>query len=379
MNVKIYEEQTGLIIFPIVPGKEPDKDESIINFFNNGVDLYVEKKAKELRISCHVVVKSDQDKNKGYYIKSISKFEDDSFTEFKKESNKTLRALGFQHDIDDMNNMMLDNIEKLDIDIYCHEDTEIIAHVLESGEYLEYKAGNIDEITIFCKDILRKIVNSKIAISSRENTLGDINIFRTRKHEEPLLSNARTRQVLDKLRTDLIEKKRQEDENLARYKINDGTNLIKEGLTILRSTGYEPKDISKEIDSIYSEISTSNKIRLKEKLKPRDIDTDKNKNKIVDGYRDKENNSNNINMRRIEDGLGLEPNTIIVAAVIIVILLLLSSTFWGFPIDMGNNGKKSGQGITPVPVATLPPLKNVGNSLDINLKNGNNYFNSEIR
>ena len=157
----------------------------------------------------------DSGESSGYYIRSLSKYEDDSFTEFKKESNKVLRAIGLQHNVDDVNNVVLDNIEKLDLDIYFHEDTEIIGDILASGEFLEYKAGNIDEITILCKDILKRLNNSKIAISSKESTLGDVNILRIQRHEESLRPNERTKQLLDKHRKDLIEKKRKEEESRA--------------------------------------------------------------------------------------------------------------------------------------------------------------------
>ena len=200
MNVKIYEERTGQMIFPVIPDKEPEKDENIIDQFNNHIDLYVEKKGKTLRISCHISIQKSPEEIKGYYITSFSKFEDDAFTEFKKESNKAMRILDLQRNPDDANNIVFNNIEKLDLDLYLHEDTEIVSHVLESGEYLEYQAGNIDEITIFCKDIIRKIENSKIAISSDVSKLGDINILRTKKHEESLRPNERTRLILDKYR-----------------------------------------------------------------------------------------------------------------------------------------------------------------------------------
>ena len=50
MNVKIYEERTGQMIFPVIPDKEPEKDENIIDQFNNHINIYIEKKAKTLRI-----------------------------------------------------------------------------------------------------------------------------------------------------------------------------------------------------------------------------------------------------------------------------------------------------------------------------------------
>lgn len=273
MNVKIYDEKTGWMIFPIFPGKEPEKDENIIELFNNHIDLYLEKKDKELMISCHVSIQGHEESN-GYYIKSLGKYEDNSFTEFKKESNKALRTLGLQTNPSDVNNLMLYNIEKLDLDIYLHEDTEIVEQVLKSGEYLEYQGGNIDEITIFCKDIIKNIDNSKIAISSDKSKLGDINILSTKKHEEPLYPNERTRAILNKYKKEFIDKKKKEEENIAKSKINDGIILIKEGLTILRSSGYDPTKISEEVNRITEEISASNKIRFIEKYKDKTKDKD---------------------------------------------------------------------------------------------------------
>ncbi len=365
MNVKIYEERTGQLIFPIVPGKDLQKDEDVIGLFNNRIDLYVEKKMKELRISCHVVVQQGTEESGGYYIKSLSKFEDDSFTEFKKESNKALHTLGISRGVDDINNMMLDNIEKLDMDIYLHEDTDIIAHALESGEYLEYQAGNIDEITIFCKDLLKKIGTSKIAISSDACKLGDINILRTRRQEEPLRANERTKAILDKHRKELIEKKRKEEESRAKIKINDGTNLIKEGLTILRSSGHEPKDIADEIDKIYEEISASNKIRLKPKDKERDtLRKNHSTGSGIGSGTGGKGVGTSLGIGSITN-IGEKPKLNNTAIVVIVIIgaLIVYSIIWGSPFDaigrlLGGGGDATVKN-TPQPAVTLPPIKNI--------------------
>ncbi len=387
MNVKIYDERTGQLIFPIVPGKDPQKDENVVELFNNRIDLYVEKKIKELRISCHVVVQQgivqqdtgeSREDSRGYYIKSLSKFEDDSFTEFKKESSKALHTLGISRNIDDINNVVLDNIEKLDMDIYLHEDTDIIAHVLESGEYLEYQAGNIDEITIFCKDILKRIDSSKIAISYEACKLGDINILRTRRQEEPLRANERTKAILDKHRKELIEKKRKEDEIRAKEKINNGTNLIKEGLTILRSSGHEPKDISDEIDKIYDEISASNKIRLKDrKPKEKERGSGRKNGSVLSGIGSSIGSSTGIgsstdNVERPQ----LNRTAIII--IVVVGALIIYSIIWGSPFEgigklLGGGGGSNTVKSTPVPVVTLPPIKNLFNNnfdMVVNIING---------
>lgn len=383
MNVKIYEERTGQMIFPIVPGKEPEKDENIIDLFNNHIDLYTEKKAKTIRVTCHVSIQQSPEESKGYYITTLSKYEDDIFTEFKKESNKALRILNIQRNPDDTNNIMFNNIEKLDLDLYLHEDTEIVALVLQSGEYLEYQAGNIDEISIFCKDVIRKIENSKIAISSDVNKLGDINILRTRRHEEPLRPNERTRVILDKYRKELVEKKRKEEENIARGKINEGTVLIKEGLTILRSTGYEPKDISEEIDKVFEEVSASNKIKLniiKGKDKARSVD--KGREKSVDKATsiDKSGNSgsgigNIVNI--IRDNKSLITSVVTVLFIIGVLYVYIT---YGPGAPSGSTGSTSGStsGNTPGRGGTgtdtpapLPPIKDLVKE-NIDTVSGNN-------
>lgn len=365
MNVKIYEERTGQMIFPVIPGKEPEKDEDTIDLFNNHIDLYIEKKAKTIRITCHVLIQQSPEESKGYYITTLSKYEDDIFTEFKKESNKALRILNIQRNPDDANNIMFNNIEKLDLDLYLHEDTEIVALVLQSGEYLEYQAGNIDEISIFCKDVIRKIENSKIAISSDVSKLGDINILRTKKHEEPLRPNERTRAILDKYRKELVEKKRKEEESIAKGKINEGTILIKEGLTILRSTGYEPKDISEQIDKAFEEVSASNKIKLniiKGKDKGRGIDKGRERSVDKGGSTDKSGNStggsgNIVNIIRDNKSL----ITTVIAVLLIIGVLYVYITY-GPGAPSGSAPGRGGTGTTPAPVATLPPIKNAVNA-----------------
>lgn len=370
MNVKIYEERTGQMIFPVIPGKEHEKDENTIDLFNNHIDLYIEKKAKTLRITCHILIQQSPEESKGYYITTLSKYEDDIFTEFKKESNKALRILNIQRNPDDANNIMFNNIEKFDLDLYLHEDTEIVALVLQSGEYLEYQAGNIDEISIFCKDVIRKIENSKIAISSDVSKLGDINILRTKKHEEPLRPNERTRAILDKYRKELVEKKRKEEESIAKGKINDGTILIKEGLTILRSTGYEPKDISEEIDKVFEEVSASNKIKLniiKGKDKGRGIDKGREKSVDKGGSADKSGNSaggdGSSIVNIIRDNKSLI--TSVIAVLLIIGVLYVYVTYGpGAPSGStsGSTPGKGGTGTTPAPIATLPPIKNAVNA-----------------
>ena len=379
MNVKIYEERTGQMIFPVIPGKEPEKDENTIDLFNNHIDLYVEKKAKTIRITCHILIQQSPEESKGYYITTLSKYEDDIFTEFKKESNKALRILNIQRNPDDINNTMFNNIEKLDLDLYLHEDTDIVALVLQSGEYLEYQAGNIDEISIFCKDIIRKIENSKIAISSDVSKLGDINILRTKKNEEPLRPNERTRIILDKYRKELVEKKRKEEESIGRTKINEGTVLIKEGLTILRSTGYEPNDIAQEIDKVFEEVSASNKIKLnltRGKEKGRSVDKGKPVDKSgTDKSRSVNGNTGGgiISIIRANKSL----ITSIVAILLIIGVLYVYITYGpGAPSGSmpGNTPVKGGTGKdTPVPIATLPPIKNaVNNNIDTVINNSTN-------
>ena len=254
---------------------------------------------------------------------------------------------------------MFNNIEKLNIDLYLHEDTEIVSHVLQSGEYLEYQAGNIDEISIFCKDIIRKIENSKIAISSDISKLGDINILRTKNHGDSLRPNERTRLILDKYRKELIEKKRKEEESIARSKINEGTILIKEGLTILRSTGYEPKDISEEIDKVVEEISASKKIKLniidkyKGKEKAKSVEKDKPKN--VDKVESRNTSINNNGNRK-------KSITIVIVILIIIAAVVLYSMIGTTTSNSGNGGPSN----TPASVPTLPPIKNAINT-DINV------------
>jgi hypothetical protein len=187
--------------------------------------------------------------------------------------------------------------------------------------------------------------------------LGDVNILRTQKREESLRANERTRAILDQHKKELIEQKRKEEESRAREKINGGTDLIKEGLTILRSSGHEPQDISDEIDKIYDEISASNKIRLKEK-KPKERGGERGRERGGEGKRD------NGHKLSVEDMPKLNKTTVVILAIIAA--LVIYSIVWGSPFTPIN--KFLGRG-TPAPEpgnasppANLPPIGSVANN-----------------
>lgn len=340
-SVQIYEDQTGFMMFP---EKSLKKDINIVKLFDNKVDLYLKKIEKEdvLTIICYALVAKGQERAIGCYIIGECKYTDNMFANFKDVASNTLKKMGFELHPDKGENEIFNNIEKFDSlgGYSSNEDIYTIMKVLESNEYLNYKSGNIGEIIAFCRQILNKINNVKMAISTEDTNLGDINISRNVTYEERLVPTSEGKKILEmqkakiaqKLADEEIrkatEKKKLEDENkrkegeVGENKINEGMVLIKDGLLTIRKAGYNDLEIECEIKRINSTIMGR---PLPEKIQMNEDNDDK--------------------------GGGSRIWVLTLATIVILAGLATSSWIYGYPIALRNMVK--GEQVsepTPVPI-----------------------------
>lgn len=265
MNIKIFEDQTGNELFPV---RSFSTDTNIVKFFDNKIDLYVTKEDLEkdfLDISCYALIRKGQERPIGCYILGGNKYEDNVFTSFKNDAINALNNIGFKlhSDSAENDNAIFDGLEKFDLNVTSKENTDKILEALDSKEKLSYNAGDITDIAVFCRQMLKTIKTIKIAISTGKTNLGDINILRSKTGHERWSPTKETKDIFDKI---IINKRRKsEDENNKRIeedkkqkggagdnKIVEGKKLINDGLTIKRNAGI---DTDEDVKRIYTDIS----------------------------------------------------------------------------------------------------------------------------
>ena len=84
MDITIYEDQTGLMLFPV---EKTEKNIQIVSFFNNNIDLFLEKIGDNLAIYCHLIASKASSRPIGYYVIFKDVYNDQIFSNFKKEIN----------------------------------------------------------------------------------------------------------------------------------------------------------------------------------------------------------------------------------------------------------------------------------------------------
>jgi hypothetical protein len=152
-----------------------------------------------------------------------------------------------------MDNAIFDNLDKFDLKGYSYSrnifiDIDIIADIIykEPDLFLAYRGSDIAEILTFCYQLL-KTKNVKIAVSSEEIKLCNINILRNRKSREPLAPSGTTIQILDNYRRVQTEKKldikRKEEIERGKNKLIEGFDLINDGIRIYKNLGHDPTDV----------------------------------------------------------------------------------------------------------------------------------------
>jgi len=263
MKIKIFEDQTGFALFP---EKSFDKNATIVKFFDNKIDLYVSKGDLEEDLSiinCYVLVYKGQERPIGCYIVGSDKYSDNIFTTFKNDAISALNKIGFKPHHDNVENAVFESLEKFDSNISSKIDIDEISKALESNEKLSYNAGDITEIAVFCRQLLKTIEKIRITVSTGQTNLGDINVLRNKTYHERLAPTTETKEIFDRRRNS-IRKKKEDEENKKRDEekrnkgnsgdsnISEGTRLIKDGLSTKRSAGY---DTEEDIKRVYTEIS----------------------------------------------------------------------------------------------------------------------------
>jgi hypothetical protein len=280
MDIRIFEDQTGLMMFP---EKRLDttsqKNTDVIKLFDNKIDLTITNRENEIEIMCYLLIHRGHERAIGCYIIGKDKYSDRTFENFKRDADSALKNIGFEHHHDEKENIVFDHIDEFDRDGQLHRDIDLIMEARSSEERVGYKGGNIGEIATLCRQILKKINDMKIVISTVESNLGYVNIIRGSVYDGQLSPTSQGRQTLDRQirkaeqrrieenrKRDEEKRKLEEDENrkreveiarleekrkyedmesmrkdseLADANIEKGVKLIEEGLEIKRKAGYD--------------------------------------------------------------------------------------------------------------------------------------------
>jgi hypothetical protein len=355
MEVFLYEDQTGLMIFP---EKKYIKDNQIVKLFNNSVDLYIEKIGNNLKIYSHLNAYKTSSRPLGYYIIYKDSYNDNIFTNLKIESQKILQNLLLQLRPGHSDNIIFENIEKFDNKFQRNWDIDLILNAINYGKNLDFTAGNISEISAFCTEILRRSNNIIISLSSKKVSLGNINILINKKNAESLKRDEKTEYALNETRERIREKTKIEKGEPGRVKIKEGFSNIRQGVDTLRNAGYNLEEVQQSFDQISTgeifslnikgmDRSKNKEIRKENKEIRKDFEKDVEKNINIEKDKEKGN--------FIESVLKI---CIIIAA--IAVIVVLGSIF--FPPDHGSNIKDRinnliyGPTPTPTPIQTLSPI-----------------------
>lgn len=263
MKIKIFEDQTGFALFP---EKSFDKNATIVKFFDNKIDLYVSKGDLEEDLSiinCYVLVYKGQERPIGCYIVGSDKYSDNIFTTFKNDAINALNKIGFKPHHDNVENAIFESLEKFDSNISSKINIDEISEALESNEKLSYNAGDITEIAVFCRQLLKTIEKIRITVSTGQTNLGNINVLRNKTYQERLAPTTETKEIFNRRRNSMRKKKEDENNkkrdeekrnkgNSGDSNISEGTKLIKDGLSTKRGAGY---DTEEDIKRVYTELS----------------------------------------------------------------------------------------------------------------------------
>ncbi|PWB51257.1 MAG: hypothetical protein C3F06_10590 [Candidatus Methanoperedenaceae archaeon] len=261
-NFEIYDDQHGKMIHPVIGTTINEKMKS---FFIKKIRLYIEKAENgQLNIICNISAHEKMERIEGYYLSYRDTYTENSFTKFKKDSERSLTSLGFHLKSGlPADNIIFNNIEKFDLGVTIYdkkipEDYLPIIQALNDGNVLTFKGGRIDDIADFCRIILQNTKAVKIVLSSREEKSeeGDIDIFLDKKFEENIAKTIETEKILQQKHREMEEERaREENEKrnslIDKERINIESSIIpvKECLEHLKDIGcdisYAKKDLSR--------------------------------------------------------------------------------------------------------------------------------------
>lgn len=313
MDIKIFEDQTGLMMFPEKGlDKTSPKNMDVIKLFDNKIDLRIIYREDLLEIFCYLLVHRGQERAIGCYIVGKGKYVDSTFGDFKNDANNALKKIGFDHHYDNAENVVFDNIEKFDINGQPHKDIDLIVEAKNSGDHVNYKGGNIGEIASFCRQILKRISSVDIVVSTVESNIGNVNVVGSKIHDERLSPTSQGKQALDrqirKVEYRREEKNKQREREIVDDKIEQGTALVKKGLAIKRMAGYSDLEIDYDIKILNGVINGE-----LEYFPSGEIENYRNENLDEDGRRKKEEKTKQgeIGNDKIREGVFLVKDALI--------------------------------------------------------------------
>lgn len=254
MSLEIYDGQRGTKIFPY----SPTENEKIKRFFNDNIDFYIEK--EDDNISIYLKIYIIEDKLEIFYIVYSDKNSKDYFSRFKEEIDKTFLKL----DLKPVLNKDTDNIIFRNIQLFYDqsvespfEDIDDIIYLINKRKHLGFKAGKINDVIAFCREVLKNPNNESISISTGGIIVdvGNVNILLDENFDTPFTLTDDTQKMLTDRKQELADYKKEEVRQQAKDKIRQGFDAVTDGFTSIiqgmddmTDAGYTISEIKKDPD-----------------------------------------------------------------------------------------------------------------------------------
>lgn len=277
MVLEIYDGQHASIIYPNI---NRDENINIKRFYNENLDIYIERKHDDIIIYCKIRAYGDPNRLKEYYNARYAnrtdpfyvfykdKYTQDSFTNFKTDTKKIFDDLGFELVFtEERDNVIFRYIEKLDLvhtglNPLPPKDFDGIIHLIKDHERLEFKAGKFNDIATFCREILKSNIDNVTIVIFTGDTLvkeGSVNIFLGKNPEVSFALTDNTKKILDDYNKKLEKDRKEDVRRQAKRQANDemksghdtairGFILFEQGKESMRKAGYSESEIEKDSD-----------------------------------------------------------------------------------------------------------------------------------
>lgn len=250
MKIEIYEDQTGLMMFP---EKRTDRNTTIVKFFDNKIDLCITKKGNEIEIICYLLIYRGSGRAIGCYIIGRDEYSKNLFSDFKKDADTSLQSIGFNWHTNNEENVMFNEIKKIDENNELYMNMKLIVLSHELGNKINFNGGSIDKIANLCDQLLKNIDNIRISISTVNSNIGNINIIRNKILNDQLNLTDQGKEVIERQRERVkkqkLDEKKKEEEN--RKKIEELQKQLKEEKNKkkkIEETIYESNTLDKQIE-----------------------------------------------------------------------------------------------------------------------------------